>query len=572
MKKAIRILIPLCLIIAILFCTAWYLLIYDRDFTRDILLSSARFFEEQGNHSVSLWLYDLAYRQAEHGDEVAIELAQQYVSNGNYTRAEYALTNAIAEGGGIDLYVALCRIYVEQDKLLDAVNFLNKVADPTIKAQLSQMRPAVPTVSSKPGFYNQYFSVAVTAETGTLYVTTDKEYPCLKEDRYISPVPLVAGENTLYALAVAPNGLVSELAIFGYTIGGVIEEVQFKDAAIEAQIRQQLGVAKDVVLFTNQLWDIKGFIVPEDSKDYSDLKYLTYLESLTISNGVAGELGFLSSLSNLTALQITDTALNTQELSAIGSLPKLKRLTLSGCNITTITGLSGATGITQLDLSNNIIGDLSALTGMQGLQTLNLQRNAIKDLSLLSALTSLTELDISNNAISDLTPLAGLSALTWLDASSNIITALPQTDNWKGLTYLDLGSNQLSDVSLLATCTKLTYLDISTNALTNIASVASLLKLQELNFAYNKVTALPKFSTNCALVTIDGSNNQLSSLDNLSGLKSLNNVFMDYNAKISSVKSLAKCPVLIQVHVFGTKVKDVKALTDQSIVVRYDPT
>ena len=572
MKKAIRILIPLCLIIAILFCTAWYLLIYDRDFTRDVLLSSARFFEEQGNHSVSLWLYDLAYQQAEHSDDVAIELAQQYIDNGNYTRAEYALTNAIAEGGGIDLYVALCRIYVEQDKLLDAVNFLNKVADPTIKAQLAQMRPAAPTVSAKPGFYNQYFSVAVTAETGTLYVTTDKEYPSLKEDRYTSPVPLVAGENTLYALAVAPNGLVSELAIFGYTLGGVIEEVQFKDAAIEAQIRQQLGVAKDVVLFTNQLWDITGFIVPEDAKDYSDLKYLTYLESLTLSKGTADQLDFLSSLSNLTSLQITDTAVSAQDLTAIGSLSKLKRLTLSGCNITTIAGLSGATGITELDLSNNSIRDLSALTGMQGLQKLDLQNNALNDLSLLSTLTSLAELNVSYNAISDLTPLAGLSALTWLEASSNIIVALPQTENWKGLTYLALGSNQLSDVSALASCTKLTYLDISTNALTDIASLASLVKLQELNFAYNQVTALPKFPTNCALVTIDGSNNKLTKLDNLSGLKALNNVFMDYNEKVSSVSSLAKCPVLIQVHVFGTKVKDVSALTDQSIIVRYDPT
>lgn len=572
MKRAIRILIPICIAIAILFCMAWYLLIYDRDFTRDVLLSSARFFEDQGNHSISLWLYDLAYQQAAHNDDVAIELAQQYIKTGNYTRAEYTLTNAIADGGGIDLYVALCRIYVEQDKLLDAVSFLNKVTAPSIKEQLAQMRPATPSVSPEPGFYNQYFSVTVNADVGTLYVTTDKEYPSLKEDRYTGPIALNAGENTLYALTVAPNGLVSELAIYGYTLGGVIEEVQFKDAAIEAQIRKQLGVAADVVLFTNQLWDIKEFTVPEGAKDYSDLKYLTYLESLSVSKGAADQLGLLSSLSNLISLQINETTVNPQELSAIGSLPKLKKLTLSGCGITTIAGLSGATGLTELDLSNNTIRDLSPLSGMQGLQKLNLQRNALNDLSQLSTLTSLTELDISYNAVSDLSPLAGLLALTRLEASSNTIAALPQMENWKKLVYLDLSSNQLADISAAAICTELVYLNVSTNAITGIASLSSLVKLQELHFAYNNVTALPKFPTNCALVTIDGSNNQLTSLDNLGGLKSLNNVFMDYNAKVSSVKALAKCPVLIQVHVFGTKVKDVKALTDQSIIVRYDPT
>ena len=127
MKRAIRILIPICIAIAILFCMAWYLMIYDRDFTRDVLLSSARFFENQGNHAISVWLYDLAYNQAEHNDDVAIELAQQYISSGNYSRAEYTLSNAIADGGGIDLYIELCRIYVEQDKLLDAVNMLANI-------------------------------------------------------------------------------------------------------------------------------------------------------------------------------------------------------------------------------------------------------------------------------------------------------------------------------------------------------------------------------------------------------------------------------------------------------------
>ena len=42
MKKIVRILIPVVLVLAIVLCLAWYLFIYDREFTRDILLQQAR--------------------------------------------------------------------------------------------------------------------------------------------------------------------------------------------------------------------------------------------------------------------------------------------------------------------------------------------------------------------------------------------------------------------------------------------------------------------------------------------------------------------------------------------------
>ena len=82
---------------------------------------------------------------------------------------------------------------------------------------------------------------------------------------------------------------------------------------------------------------------------------------------------------------------------------------------------------------------------------------------------------------------------------------------------------------------------------------------------------MPEWSLSSALVSINGSYNKLSSLDRLSGLEHLNIVNMDYNAEISSVTSLAKCPVLLEVNVYGTKVEEAKALTSQSIVVNYNP-
>ena len=90
------------------------------------------------------------------------------------------------------------------------------------------------------------------------------------------------------------------------------------------------------------------------------------------------------------------------------------------------------------------------------------------------------------------------------------------------------------------------------------------------SFANNQVTALPAWSTECALVTVDGSNNLLEALDPLKGMQQLNNVFMDYN-KLTSVEPLSECPRLMQVNVYGNEIEDVSMLTDMSVVVNYTP-
>jgi len=571
MKRAVKILIPVLLSLAILLCLAWYLFIYDREFTRDALLSGARYFEAQGNHSAAAWLYDCAYMHAGNNDDVAIELAQQYQKAGNYTRAEATLSKAIADGGGAKLYIALSNAYVAQDKLLDAVKLLDGILNPDIQAELNQLRPTAPVATPEPGFYSQYISVSLTSENGTLYVNTDTEYPSVREDIYSEPIQLADGENTIYALSVAENGLVSPLSIFGYTITGVIEEVSFTDPAIEAQIRTQLEVDEETVLYTNDLWKILSFTVPADATSLADLHYLTFLEELTIAEGVSGQLNVLSSLSNLIKLTITDTVVEAEELVFIGSLPKLQTLTLRGCSLSTTAGLEAATSLQYLDLSNNTIRKLDALASLQNLQQLYLQHNALTSVSKLSSLSNLQTLDVSYNELRTLSPITTLTALTQLQASNNALTNLSQVDKLNNLTYLNVAYNQITDVSPLSACTKLTHLNISNNAISDLSALSALGNLSELNFAYNQVTALPALPTDALLVAIDGSHNLISTLDPLSGLGMLNNVYMDYNPELESVEPLANCPVLILVNVYGTKVADVSSLTAQSIVVNYNP-
>ena len=149
MKKFFRFIVSLVLGLLVLASIGWYLFSYDRDFTRDTLLSQARFHDEHGNSRMSSWFYDLAYNFSGQDEHVAIELAEQYKADGNFTKAEYTLSNAINDDASPDLYIALCKTYVEQDKLLDAVSLLANIADPEMRAQLDAMRaqyPASPIV------------------------------------------------------------------------------------------------------------------------------------------------------------------------------------------------------------------------------------------------------------------------------------------------------------------------------------------------------------------------------------------------------------------------------------------
>lgn len=570
MNKALKRILPILLVIVTILSIAWYLFVYDRDFTRDMLLQQARLFEAHGQHSIASWFYDQAYRQTDHSDTVAIELAEQFKENGNYTKAEATLSKAIAQAPSVELYIALSKTYVEQDKLLDAVTMLDHVADPAIKAQLDEMRPATPQPDQAPGFYSQYITVTLQFTGGTVYASSDGEYPSVEDDRYIDGIPLVAGENTIYAICVSENGLVSPRATFGYQVGGVIEEVKLENEALDALVRQMLSMDADDRLLSSDLWNITSLAVPSSMTDLSQLQLFPYLTELTIENGNFSDLQILTKLTQLQSLTVTGAPVGTQDLAVIATLPGLTRLTLSGCSLSSIKNLSGAQQLQYLDLSSNAIKDLSALSFMASLQELRLSRNALVNLSALSALKELRVLDVSYNSLASMLPLADCTALQELDISNNTIGSLEGIESLTGLVKLNAGFNTLTDATPLTELLELQELTLSNNTLLSINCLSLLVELKYLDISHNEIAELPEWESDCALVHINGSHNRIESLWPLAAFQNLNTVLMDYNA-IYSVDALADCPNLIRVDVSGNPVKDVSKLTEQSIIVNYDP-
>ena len=571
MKNSLRKIVPILLVLLIIASILWYCFVYDRAFTRDLLLQQARYHSTHGNPSLSSWFYDLAYKHSGQDENVAIELANQFKADGNYTKAEYTLSNAIADGGTADLYIALCKTYVEQDKLLDAVNMLNNITEPTIKAELDAQRPQAPTADPEPGFYSEYISVDLQSSGGTLYCTTGEEYPSTEDEPYAEPITLPAGETTIYAVSVAENGLVSPLSVLGYTVGGVIEEVVFSDATMEQAIREALGVDADTVLYTNDLWSITSFTAPTGCSTYEDLTKLTYLESLTIEEQSFDSLRFLSSLTYLQELNFSGCKFPVEDLSIIASLSSLQRLTLSDCGLSTVAGLEMAQNVTYLDLSSNTIRNLEPLSSMLNLQEINLQHNALTSLTALGTLTNLEKLDVSYNSLTSIAPVATCLKLSWLDAGNNSLASLGAVDNISGLTHLYVAGNKLTEVDGLANCTGLIELSIANNDIEDISSLSTLTNLEVFDFSYNEITALPAWPDGCPLRTIDGSYNKLESIDGLKNMQELSYVYMDYN-EITSVDALENCYNLVMVNVYGNDVSSVDALTEHNIIVNYDPT
>ncbi len=571
MKRAIRIIIPFLLAVAILFSIGWYFLEYDPEFTRDLLLQQARRLEKSGNMSAAVWFYDLAYQQSKENDQVAIELAEQFKAIGNYTKAEYTLSKAIEDGGTLELYTALCKTYVEQNKILDAVQMLDKISNPAMKAELDALRPAAPTASIKPGHYSQYLTVHVEAASGQLYVSLDKEYPAVPEDAYTDPITLSGGSTTIWAVSIADNGLVSPLSVFDYTVDGVIEAVTFTDAAVEKAVREKLGITHSDPLYSNELWNITDFTLPTGAVTCQDLAWMRNLERLTINGNVIDSLDFLANLQKLQMVTITNSVVSNEHLKQIAAAPALVYLDLSDCSLSSIDGLKNATGLTTLILKSNNIRDTEVLGGMTKLTVLNLSNNAVVNLEHISLLTELTDLDLSYNSIVSTAPMVSLTKLTALSVSGNGLMQLEGIETLTGLQRFEAAENKLVDISVLAACTELTLLNVSNNTLLDIGVISNFPKLQQLNFAYNEVTSLPGFAAGCPLLSIDGSHNQLSSLASLSGLSSLQYVVMDYNSNISSVDPLASCPALILVNVYATRVTSVHILTDRGVIVNYKP-
>ena len=551
MKHALKIILPIILILALIIGACCLFLIARRDLTESIFVYWGEHFYEAGRYSRAVSFYKAAMHFAPKDADLAIRLADAYKKSGNYTKAEYTLVSAITQiPDSVQLYVALSKTYVEQDKLLDAETMLGRITNDAVRTQIDALRPAAPVIEPESGNYSEYIDVTVTGASGTVYAVCNSDFPASEQDVYTGPISLEAGESKIVALSVAENGLVSDAAYAGYTVGNVVEEVKLADAGMDAYVRELLGKTAGSAIMSDELWAVEELDLPDTVASLEDLPYFTGLHSLSLHHGTGLDLSVLSQLPTLRKLDLSGCTLSTAAMNTIVTLSELTSLNLSGC----------------------AVAEIDALIGLQKLETLDLSNNTVSDLTALSALLALRELNLTNNPITSLSNLKNCTELETLYAGQCAITRIAGLADHTKLKTLVLSGNKITDISALAGCTAIETLDLSGNSISDISVVSGFKKLVDLNVSSNQITDLPQFDADTPLWHVDISHNQIESLAGLEGNLAVNFINADYN-RVKSVAKLESCIMLVRMNLWDNPVDadEVKQLQDIGILINYNP-
>ncbi len=218
--------------------------------------------------------------------------------------------------------------------------------------------------------------------------------------------------------------------------------------------------------------------------DISPLSSLTGLRNLYLDNNPIRDFSPLYTLDNLKSLsikgiEITETQL--YELSkALPNCAVHSEKAQQDIQDISFGGVTFASDVTDLDLSDMGIWDISALSGCQYITRLNLSGNMISDLSPLMNLPYLQWLDISSNNVVDLKPLMGISTLYFLNAANNAVSSASALTMMTGLNTLYLDGNPIRDFTGLRGLRSITTLGLNETGLQD-GDLPYLYGLQTLN-------------------------------------------------------------------------------------------
>ncbi|OOR28847.1 internalin [Bacillus wiedmannii] len=243
--------------------------------------------------------------------------------------------------------------------------------------------------------------------------------------------------------------------------------------------KEELLQVKDLFLNTNEILD------------YSALKYMPNLKSLTVANAKITDPSFFANLKQLNHLALRGNGFS--DVTPLVKMDNLASLDLSNNKITNVAPLIEMKNVKSLYLSGNQIEDVTALAKMEQLDYLNLANNKITNVAPLSALKNVTYLTLAGNQIEDIKPLYSLP-LKDLVLTRNKVKDLSGIDQMNQLNKLFIGKNQIEDVTPLAKMTQLTELDLPNNELKDITPLSNLVNLQKLDLEANYISDLSPVS------------------------------------------------------------------------------
>ncbi|GMG25614.1 unnamed protein product [Aspergillus oryzae var. brunneus] len=179
-----------------------------------------------------------------------------------------------------------------------------------------------------------------------------------------------------------------------------------------------------------------------------------------------------------------------------------------------------AGSLVELDLYDNLISHVKGLDEFKDLTSLDLSFNKIKHIKNISHLVKLTDLYFVQNKISKIEGLEGLKVLRNLELGANRIR---------------VGGASIERMGVHGRV----YANRVSNRLTSLNGLSSLKNLEELYVSHNAITELSGLESNTKLRVLDFSNNQVSKLEHLSHLENLEELWGSNN-QLSSFDEVEK--------------------------------
>ncbi|MDP7281211.1 MAG: leucine-rich repeat domain-containing protein, partial [Candidatus Poribacteria bacterium] len=257
----------------------------------------------------------------------------------------------------------------------------------------------------------------------------------------------VAGNVTLTATATI--GTAQKSATQTMTVNSVTI-VAISDANLRSKLESVLNKATGDEITQQELAELTELDASGLSiSDLTGLQHCTKLTRLVLWDNDISDISIVSSLTNLTDLDLGGNQISNSDLSVLSSLTKLTSLSLWNNQISHIGALSNLTNLTELKLSNNPL-TVSAGPTIQTLKdggatvTHDSLLPIIPDLNLRAALESALG-KTSGDSITE----AELATLTALTATNRTISDLTGLEYCLNLTNLDLSGNDIVDITLL---------------------------------------------------------------------------------------------------------------------------
>lgn len=292
------------------------------------------------------------------------------------------------------------------------INVSTKVNDFSVLEKLENLFTL--EINGNIGKSSDMSSLAKLDKVSTLYLTLtqDRNIDFIKEMSGLSLLSLdcsvdlyndifVSLENTKVKIETHGNLSEEDLTKTNTTIeDGIINWSQYDIATTEV-------ITINITQKYNNITELQSEL--DKLGSYTKLKSLSITTTDHNSPISIDNFNFLKNLSNLESLTID--YLNANDISAIGELTNLKKLSLTNGNMsnTKFSSLSKLNKIEELNLSMQNVTDISFLTSYNSLKILYLNGNKFTSIEPLKNLTNLTDLYLGCN--SNITDFKTLSTL-----------------------------------------------------------------------------------------------------------------------------------------------------------------